>query len=107
MSIKFMRMLVLFDLPMETSQEKREYTKFRKYLIKSGFVMLQKSVYSRLVANANSASRIIDNIQQNKPKSAEYVQVLCVTEAQFAKMVTIEGTSNSKYIDTTDMVVIV
>ena len=107
MSIRFMRMLFFFDLPMETSQEKREYTKFRKYLIKSVFVMLQKSVYSRLVANANSASRIIDNIKQNKPKSAGYVQVLCVTEAQFVKMVTIEGKSNSKYIDTTDMVVIV
>lgn len=102
-----MRMLVFFDLPMETSLEKREYTRFRKYLIKNGFVMMQKSVYSRLVTNANVSARIIESIKTNKPKSDGFVQVLCVTEAQFVKMVTIEGENNSKYIDTTDMVIIV
>lgn len=102
-----MRMLVFFDLPMETSLEKREYTRFRKYLIKNGFVMMQKSVYSRLVTNANVSARIIESIKTNKPKSAGFVQVLCVTEAQFVKMVTIEGENNSKYIDPTDMVIIV
>ena len=40
MSYRFMRMLIFFDLPVETPQQKREYTKFRKYLIKSGFMMM-------------------------------------------------------------------
>ena len=37
MSYRYMRVLVLFDLPMVTAQERKIYTKFRKYLIKNGF----------------------------------------------------------------------
>ena len=51
MSYRFMRMLIFFDLPVETPQQKREYTKFRKYLIKSGFMMMQESVYCKIVLN--------------------------------------------------------
>lgn len=43
-----MRVLVMFDLPTETAENRRNYTKFRKYLIKSGFMMMQQSVYVRL-----------------------------------------------------------
>ena len=32
MSYRFMRVLVMFDLPTETSENRRNYTKFRKYL---------------------------------------------------------------------------
>ena len=42
MSYRFMRVLVMFDLPTETSENRRNYTKFRKYLIKSGFMMMQQ-----------------------------------------------------------------
>ena len=40
-----MRILVFFDLPVTTGEERRAYTKFRKFLIKDGFLMLQESVY--------------------------------------------------------------
>ena len=39
---RFMRMLVFFDLPTITGEEKRHYRQFRKLLIKNGFVMLQE-----------------------------------------------------------------
>lgn len=35
-----MRTFVFFDLPVLTVDERREYRKFRKFLIKTGFVML-------------------------------------------------------------------
>ena len=38
MSYRYMRILVFFDLPTKTSKERNEYTRFRKYLIKSGFL---------------------------------------------------------------------
>ena len=44
-----MRLLVFFDLPMITGEEKREYRKFRKLLITNGFIMLQESVYCKLL----------------------------------------------------------
>ena len=42
-----MRMMVLFDLPVLTEKQRRDYREFRKYLIKSGFFMLQESVYCK------------------------------------------------------------
>ena len=44
MSYRFMRIIVFFDLPTETLEDKREYRKFRKMLIENGFVMMQESV---------------------------------------------------------------
>lgn len=49
MSYRFMRIIVMFDLPVVTSAERQEYTKFRKFLLKSGFIMMQESVYTKIV----------------------------------------------------------
>ena len=57
-----MRILVMFDLPMETSEERRNYRKFRKNLIKNGFIMMQESVYVKLVMNQGSADLVVKNI---------------------------------------------
>ena len=46
-----MRILVFFDLPTETSKDRKIYSKFRKFLIKEGFIMMQESVYSKLALN--------------------------------------------------------
>ena len=51
MSYRYMRVMVFFDLPTESLDDKREYRKFRKYLIKKGFMMLQESVYCKLALN--------------------------------------------------------
>lgn len=102
-----MRIMVFFDLPMETSHERREYTRFRKFLIKEGFFMQQKSVYTKLVANANVANRDISNIKQNKPHCDGYVQVLMVTESQYLKMETIVGNESCSQIDMLDGVLFI
>ena len=52
MSYRYMRIMVFFDLPTLTAGNRREYAKFRKYLIKNGFIMLQESVYCKLALNA-------------------------------------------------------
>ena len=49
-----MRLIVFFDLPTQTDKDLIEYRKFRNFLIKNGFIMMQKSVYSKLVLNNNS-----------------------------------------------------
>ena len=45
---KFMRLIVFFDLPVGTKEERREATRFRNDLIKNGYYMVQFSVYARL-----------------------------------------------------------
>ena len=41
-----MRTIVFFDLPTVYLKDKKNYIKFRKYLLSEGFIMLQESVYS-------------------------------------------------------------
>ena len=88
--VRFMRLLVFFDLPVETAKQRKEYRQFRKYLIKEGFLMVQESVYSKLAINDANANAAIARMKKNRP-NAGLVQVLKVTERQFETMVYISG----------------
>ena len=55
MSYRYMRMILMFDMPVETAEEKKAYRKFRQFLIDEGFIMHQFSIYSKLLLN-NSAN---------------------------------------------------
>lgn len=93
-----MRILVMFDLPTETSEERRDYRKFRKNLIKNGFIMMQESVYVKLVMNQGSADLVVKNIRRFCPGKG-LVQILQVTEKQFSKMEFLVGESQTEYVD--------
>ena len=93
-----MRILVMFDLPTLTSEDRKEYRNFRKYLIVSGFLMLQESVYSKLVLNTTSANLIMEHVRKNKPPSGSLF-MLTVTEKQFSKMEFLVGESQTEYVD--------
>ena len=90
MSYRFMRMMLFFDLPTETLQQRREYTKFRKYLLKSGFLMMQESVYCKMVLNQTAITSIYNGLQKHKPIKG-LIQTLIITEKQFSKMEFILG----------------
>lgn len=100
-----MRILVMFDLPVVTVNERREYIRFRKYLIKSGYLMLQESIYCKLAQNSAIADALVDNLRKNKPESG-LVQVLRVTEKQYEKMEYIVGEFTSDVLDSDERLVI-
>ena len=86
---RFMRMIVFFDLPTLTNEDKRNYRKFRKILKKNGFIMLQESVYCKIAQNTTVADAIIANVRKNRPDDG-LVQVLKITEKQYNNEVTDE-----------------
>ncbi|MDO4711661.1 MAG: CRISPR-associated endonuclease Cas2 [Peptostreptococcaceae bacterium] len=100
-----MRVMVFFDLPTTTKKDIREYTKFRKFLIRSGFVMMQESVYSKIALNTTAVDAIVRNVRKNKPPSG-LVQMLTITEKQFARMEHVVGESKTDVLDTDDRLVI-
>lgn len=100
-----MRVLVFFDLPVETGAQRREYVKFRKLLLKSGFLMLQESVYCKLALNGTAVQGIVENIHKNRPPEG-LVQLLTVTEKQYAKMDFIVGETKSEVLDSDERLVI-
>ena len=87
---KFMRVVVLFDLPTGTKAERRAATQFRKFLLDDGFNMLQFSVYSRLCPNRDNAEKHIARIRRNSPECGS-VRALYLTEQQFANMYILVG----------------
>lgn len=105
MSYRYMRIIVLFDLPTITASDRRQYTNFRKYLIKSGFIMMQESVYCKLAPNSTVANAVINNIKKNKPNLG-LVQMLSITEKQFSKMEYVIGENTSNVIDSDERLVI-
>ena len=100
-----MRVLVFFDLPVLTATERREYVQFRKFLLKSGFIMLQESVYGKLALNTTAVNAIVSNVKKNKPPSG-LVQLLTVTEKQYSKMEFIVGEVHSEVLDSDERLVI-
>ena len=100
-----MRVIVFFDLPVLTEHDRKEYRKFRKFLIKSGFLMLQNSVYCKLVQNSTMADSILENVKKNKPSDG-LVQILRITEKQYSKMETIVGTKKSEVLDSDERLII-
>jgi CRISPR-associated protein Cas2 len=100
-----MRIMVFFDLPTITSSNKREYTRFHKFLVKSGFLMMQESVYCKLALNTTVSEAIISNVKKNKPPEG-LVQVITITEKQFSRMEMIVGTKSSEVLDSDERLVI-
>lgn len=100
-----MRIIVFFDLPTETNEDKRNYRKFRKALIKDGFIMMQESVYTKLMTTPSVENSVKNLIHKNKPEKG-IVQSLTVTEKQFSKMEFVVGEYKSDVIDSEDRVVI-
>jgi len=100
-----MRVLVFFDLPTESLENKREYRKFHKLLIKNGFLMMQESVYSRMLITPSAGRSVLEMIRKNRP-SEGIVQVMTVTEKQFAGMEYITGEHHSEVIDSDERLII-
>ena len=86
----FVRLLLFFDLPMKTKREKRIYTKFRKYLIQQGYLMMQYSVYCKIFANREAAIQHINLLKRNVPNQGQ-IRIMLITEKQYSKMEIIVG----------------
>lgn len=90
MSFRFMRSIVIFDLPVKTKKERRIATQFRKALLDDGFEMLQFSVYTRICVNRDNANMHIERIKKVAPKHGS-IRMLMVTENQYSEMLVIAG----------------
>lgn len=105
MSYRFMRVIVFFDLPTLTSENRREYTRFRKFLIKNGFLMLQESVYTKMALNQTAAMSVVESVRKNKPLEG-LVQMMTVTEKQYNRMEYVCGNFNSEVLCTDERLVV-
>lgn len=100
-----MRVIVMFDLPMTSNTDRRNYAQFRKFLIKDGFLMMQESVYCKLAQNSTAAEIMIERVRKNRPPDG-IVQILKITEKQYSKMEFIVGKRKSDVLDSDERLII-
>lgn len=82
---KAMWLFAMFDLPVDQPELRREYTQFRKKLLKEGFTMLQYSVYVHYVASDEAEQAYRTRVRDALPSHGQ-VRVVSITDRQFEKM---------------------
>lgn len=100
-----MRMILMFDMPTDTAEERKAYRKFRKFLLSEGFIMHQFSVYSKLLLNNSANTAMIARLKENNPRKGN-ITLLTVTEKQFARMIYLHGEANMSIGNTDSRIVI-
>ena len=104
MSYRYMRLLLMFDMPTLTPTDRRDYRQFRKFLISEGFLMHQFSIYTKILLNDTAAQAMVSRLEKHVPKKG-HITLLKVTEKQFAKMIYLHGERNKSGANTDSRVV--
>jgi len=106
MRYRVMRLIVMFDVPMDTSEERRAYRKFHKALIREGFLMMQYSNYVRVCSSPQTAKFIEKRISPLAPAGGT-VQTMTVTEKQYQAMHYIVGEASTDILNSAERTIII
>lgn len=100
-----MRVMVMFDLPVDTSMNRRHYRWFRKFLIDEGFIMMQESIYTKICPNMHGVEKVEQNVAKHCPPKG-IVQVMTVTEKQFASMKMLVGEKDEVNVQSDERLIV-
>ena len=87
---RIMWVLVFFDLPTETKQDRKNAGKFRKDMLADGFQMFQFSIYMRHCSSKENADVHIKRVKSRLPEKG-HVGIMCITDKQFGMMEIFRG----------------
>ncbi len=82
--------LVFFDLPVGTTEERKAASNFRKNLLRDGYMMVQFSVYARPCGTADRVDTQIRRLKSKIPSKGE-VRGLLISDAQWGRMIIIRS----------------
>jgi CRISPR-associated protein Cas2 len=83
-------LVVAFDLPVGTKQQRKVATDFRNFLLDDGYQMIQWSVYARPCVSFARQQSHIDRLKKNLPPEGS-VRAIFVTRAQWERSFVIQG----------------
>lgn len=85
-----MRLMVFFDLPVKTKADRRAYSRFRRFLLKDGYDMLQLSVYARICNGLDAVEAHVKRLWAHRPERGS-VRFMQVTEKQYTEIKVLVG----------------
>ena len=104
MSYRYMRLLLMFDMPTDTASDRKAYRKFRKFLINEGFIMHQFSVYSKILFNDTANKAMLARLKQNNQQRG-LITLLNVTEKQFSRMIYLHVEQDNRVANSDERIV--
>lgn len=93
--MKFMRLIVMFDLPVKTRKQAKAATAFRNFLLKDGYYMVQYSIYVRICNGQDSVETHKNRIKSAIPNDGS-IRLLTITEKQYENIEILLG-KKTKY----------
>lgn len=90
-------LIVAFDLPVKTREQRKRATDFRNYLLDDGHRMIQFSVYARACVTFARQETHLERLKQHLPEEGS-VRAIFVTRAQWERSHVIHG-APAKEID--------
>ena len=89
-SYKMGWILTMFDLPVMTKAERKNATKFRKFLLDDGYSMINYSVYARPCVSWEQMRKHANRLEHATP-CAGNVRVLFITDKQWIDAMVVIG----------------
>jgi len=89
-----MWLFVFFDLPVKTKPERRTATRFRNFLLKDGYMMIQFSVYARICNGQDRTDKHLQRLKSVIPEKGS-VRVMQITDKQYERMKILVGTKKN------------
>lgn len=83
-------LIVAFDLPVQTVEDRKRATDFRNFLIDDGYLMIQLSVYARPCVTFSRQRTHLDRLRAHLPEEG-HVRAIFVTRAQWERSVIMQG----------------
>jgi len=88
-------LIVAFDLPVGTPEQRKRATGFRNYLVDDGFQMMQFSVYARACVSFARQETHLERLKKHLPPEGS-VRAIFVTRAQWERSFVIQGAPASQ-----------
>ena len=85
---------VFFDLPVKLKEERQKATKFRNFLLKDGYMMVQFSVYARICNGQDRVAKHLQRLQGQLPKKGS-IRAMQITDKQYERIKILVGTSSN------------
>lgn len=82
---RYMWLVVMFDLPVLTKVQRGRAARFRRFLLKDGYLMLQLSVYARICNGSEMTGKHLKRLQDGIPPEGS-VKALQITDKQYGQM---------------------
>ncbi len=100
-----MWLFVFFDLPTKTKANRRDAARFRNFLLKDGYLMVQFSVYARICNGKDRVDKHQKRLRASVPEKGS-IRVMQVTDKQYERTKILVGESKNNEKTKTEQLVL-